>query len=354
MEDTGKRFDPAKLSAFCVAVMEKAEIPTEHAKMVADNLLSSNLRGVDTHGVTRLPIYVERVRAGLINGKAAGAIVAESETTAAYDGQNALGQVVGTYAMRKAIEKAESMGVGLVTVNNSNHYGTAAFYAMMALERDMIGFSVTNSPSLMAPFGGKKVFLGTNPLAIAVPAGEEKPFVLDLATSVVARGAVILAAKKGDPIPPTWAVNEEGEPTTDPKEALKGALMPLGGHKGFGLAMAIEILSAALAGGPFGPHVGELYNNPNTPQAVSHFFAAFKVENFRPVADFKAEVDAMIREVKAQPLAKGFSKIMVAGEPEHLTEADRRINGIPLSDAVINDLKKMADQADVDFDSFFK
>ncbi|MGI5837220.1 MAG: Ldh family oxidoreductase, partial [Chloroflexota bacterium] len=133
MEDTGKRFNPAQLSAFCVAVLEKAEVPKEHAQMVADNLLSSNLRGVDTHGVTRLPIYVERVRQGLINGKAAGAIISESETTAAFDGQNGLGQVVGTYGMRKALEKAESMGVGMVTVNNSNHYGTAAFYAMMAL-----------------------------------------------------------------------------------------------------------------------------------------------------------------------------------------------------------------------------
>lgn len=352
MEDTGKRFNPVKLSAFCVAVLEKADVPKEHAQMVADNLLAANLRGVDTHGVTRLPIYVERVRAGLINGKAAGTIVAETETTAAYDGQNALGQVVGTYAMRKTLEKAEAMGVGLVTVNNSNHYGTAAYYAMMALKRDMIGFSVTNSPSLMAPWGGKKVFFGTNPLAIAVPAGEEKPFVLDLATSVVARGAVILAAKKGDPIPSTWAINKDGEPTTDAKEALQGALLPLGGHKGFGLAMAIEILSAALAGGPFGPHVGELYNNPDTPQAVSHFFAAFRIDRFRPIREFKAEMDAMVREVKAQPLAKGFTKIMVAGEPEHLTEADRRVNGVPLSEAVVGDLKKLGDSVGISFEEY--
>ncbi len=354
MEDTGKRFNPEKLAAFCIDVQEKAGVPREYAEMVTDNLIMANLRGVDTHGVTRLPIYVERVQAGLINGKAAGTIVMENATTAAYDGQNGLGQVVGTKAMQLCLDKAEREGVAIVTANNSNHFGTASYYAMKALDRDMIGMCVTNSPSLMAPWGGKKVFLGTNPIAFAVPAGEEKPFVLDLATSVVARGAVILASKKGDPIPPTWAMNKEGEPTTDAKEALSGALLPLGGHKGFGLAMVIEVLSAVLAAGPFGPHVGELYNNPNTPQACSHFFMAFRIDRFRPVADFKAEMDQMIREVRTEPLAKGFSKIMVAGEPEANTEADRKANGVPLSDAVVSDLTKLGDSVGVSFADYVK
>jgi LDH2 family malate/lactate/ureidoglycolate dehydrogenase len=217
----------------------------------------------------------------------------------------------------------------------------------MALDRDMIGFSITNSPALMAPWGGKKPFLGTNPLAIAVPAGEEQPFILDMATSVVARGAVILAAKKGEPIPLTWAINKEGEPTTNAQDALGGAVLPLGGHKGFGLAMAIDILAGILAGGPFGLHVGELYNNPNTPQAVGHFFGAFRIDRFRSVPEFKAEMDAMIREVKAQPLGKGFDKIMVAGEPEYLTQQDRMINGVPLSDAVVGELTRLGASVDV-------
>ncbi len=341
MEDTGRRFDGTKLAAFCTAVLEKAGVPRENAEIVSRSLLAANLRGVDTHGVTRLAIYVERVRAGLIDGRATGAIIAESETTVAIDGQNALGQVVGTRGMQAAIEKAASAGAGFATVNNSNHYGTAAYYAMMALPHDMIGISMTNSPSLMAPWGGRKAFFGTNPLAIAVPAGEERPWIFDMATSVVPRGAVLLKAKKGEPIPATWGIDKEGESTTDPKEVLAGALLPLGGHKGFGLAMAIDILTATLAGGPFGPHIGELYNNPTGRQLVGHFFGAIRIDRFRPVSAFKADMDAMIREVKAQPLARGFERIMVAGDPEYLTEQDRRANGVPLSDAVVSELSKL-------------
>lgn len=349
MEDTGQRFDPAQLSAFCVAVLEQVGVSQENAGMVAHSLLEANLRGVDTHGITRLPIYVERLQAGLTNGRTRGRVATETATTAVYDGQDGLGQVVGTHAMRLAIGKAEAAGLGLVTARNSTHFGTAAYYAMMALPHDMIGLTLTNSPALMAPWGGRKAFFGTNPLAIAVPAGEEAPFVLDMATSVVARGAIILAAKKGETIPSTWGLNREGEPTTDAKAANEGALLPLGGHKGFGLAMAIEILTATLAAGPFGPHVGELYNNPTRTQGVGHCFAALRIDRFRPVAEFKADMDAMIREVKAEPLAKGFDQILVAGEPEQRAQADRRVRGIALSGAVVQDLTKLGAAVGVPF-----
>ena len=351
MEDTGRRFRPSNLSDFCVAVLEKAGVPRENAEIVARSLLAANLRGVDTHGITRLPIYVERLRAGLTKGRAQGAVIAETASTAVYDGQDGLGQVVGTKAMQLAIAKAHAAGVGMVTARNSTHYGTAAYYAMMALDKDMIGIALTNSPSLMAPWGGRKAFLGTNPLAIAVPAGTEKPFVLDMATSVVARGAIILAAKKGETVPNTWGLNKDGEPTASAKEANEGALLPLGGHKGFGLAMAIEVLTATLAGGPFGPHVGELYNNPTRTQGVGHFFGAIRIDRFRPAAEFKADMDAMIREVKAEPMAKGFAKIMVAGEPEYLTEQERREKGVPLSDAVVSDLTKLGSAVGVPFEA---
>jgi len=351
MEDTGRRFDPAKLSTFCVAVLEKVGVTRANAEIVARSLLAANLRGVDTHGITRLPIYVERLQAGLTNGRTQGVVAFETATTAVYDGQDGLGQVVGTRAMQLAIAKADTAGVGVVTARNSTHYGTAAYYAMMALAHDMIGVSLTNSPSLMAPWGGRKAFFGTNPLAIAVPTGKEKPFVLDMATSVVARGAIILAAKKGETIPDTWGLNKDGEPTTSAKEANEGALLPLGGHKGFGLAMAIDILTAILAGGPFGPHIGELYKNPTRAQGVGHFFCALRIDRFRPVAEFKADMDAMIQEVKAEPLAKGFSKIMVAGEPEHLTEQGRRERGVPLSDAVVSDLTKLGVGVGVPFEA---
>jgi LDH2 family malate/lactate/ureidoglycolate dehydrogenase len=353
MEDTGKRFDAGKLQEWAVAAMEGAGIPRENAQIVADSLLAANLRGVDTHGITRLPIYVERVQAGLTNGRTQGRVLSESEATAVYDGENGLGQVIGTRAMQLAVAKAETAGIATVSARNSTHYGTAAYYAIMALERDMIGISLTNSPALMVPWGGKRPFFGTNPPAIAVPAGQEPPFIFDMATSVVSRGAIILAAKKGDPIPPTWAVNAAGEPTTDARVAVnEGALLPLGGHKGFGLAMMIEVLAATLAGGPFGPHVGELYNNPdpNRPQAIAHLFMAMRIDRFRPVAEFKADMDAMIREVKAQPLARGFERIMVAGEPEAKAEAERREKGVPLSDAVVKDLTKLGESVGVPFE----
>ena len=350
MEDTGRRFDSVLVAAFCVTVLEKVGVPRENAEMVASSLLAANLRGVDTHGITRLPVYVERLQAGLMDGKAIGAVAADGVSTAVYDGQNGMGQVVGTKGMQLAIAKADSAGAGFVTVRNSNHFGTAAYYAMMALEHDMIGITMTDSPPLMAPWGGRKGFLGTNPLSIAAPAGKERPFVFDMATSVVARGAVILAAKKGEQIPPTWAVDKDGLPTTDAKAALEGAVLPLGGHKGFGLAMAIDILSGILASGPFGPHIGELYNNNTKPQRVGHFFGAIRIDNFRPVQEFKTEMDSMIQEVKAQPLAKGVEKIMVAGEPEYLTEIDRRHNGVPLSDAVVSDLTELGASVGVSFD----
>ncbi len=351
MEDTGRRFSPSKLSDFCVAVLEKTGVPRTNAEIVAHSLLAANLRGVDTHGITRLPIYVERLQAKLTNGRTQGVAISQTPTTAVYDGQDGLGQVVGTKAMQLAIAKAQTAGVALVTARNSTHYGTAGYYAMMALDHDMIGISLTNSPSLMAPWGGRKVFLGTNPLAIAVPAGEEKPFVLDMATSVVARGAIILAAKKGETIPPTWGLNKDGEPTTNAKEANEGALLPLGGHKGYGLAMAIEVLVATLAGGPFGPHIGELYKNPTRAQGVGHFFGAIRIDRFRPAAEFKADMDAMIREVKAAPRAKGFDTILVAGEPEFFTEQERRKTGVPLSDAVVSDLTKLGASVGVAFEA---
>ncbi len=354
MEDTGQRFDSAKVAAFCVTVLETVGVPHENAEMVAKSLLAANLRGVDTHGITRLPIYVERLQLGLMDGKATGTVAADGLSTAVYDGQNGMGQVVGTKAMQLAIAKATTAGAGFVSVRNSNHFGTAAYYAMMALEHDMIGIAMTDSPPLMAPWGGRKGFLGTNPLSIAAPAEKENPFVFDMATSVVARGAVILAAKKGEQIPLSWAVDKDGLPTTDANAALGGAVLPLGGHKGFGLAMAIDILAGILAGGPFGPHIGELYNNNTKTQRVGHFLGAIRIDNFRPVEEFKAEMDAMIQEVKAQPLAKGVEKIMVAGEPEFLTEADRRQKGVPLSDAVVSDLTKLGSSVGVSFEEMTK
>ncbi|MCL6650327.1 MAG: Ldh family oxidoreductase [Chloroflexi bacterium] len=329
------RVDVELLRRVAEELFVHAGLSPEHAATLVRVQLEADLRGMHSHGMRAVPVYLERIRLGIINPRPQIRVVEERDLAVVMDGDAGPGQVVACRAMEECLARARQRGVGFAVARRSNHFGAAGYYAMMALPYGLVGFATTNGNLVLAPPGGTEAALGNNPLAWAIPAGQERPIVLDVATSVVAGGKIDLLAAEGERLPEGWALDATGLPTTDPAAAQAGLGIPLGwpvaGHKGFGLAMAIEILSAALAGGPFGPHVGELYNNPNTPQGVSHFFAAFKIESFRAVKDFKADVDAMIREVKAQPLAKGFSKIMVAGEPEHITEADRRLNGVPLS-----------------------
>ena len=237
------RYSADSLVGFCKNVFVKIGVDADKAHLVSDSMVKADLRGVSSHGVTRTRIYVDRIRRGLVDPKAAPEIIRERAATALLDAKNGIGQVVSQYAIEIAIKKAREVGVGFVGVAHSNHFGMAAYYTLQAVGEGMIGVAMTNAPATMAPWGARLPYMGTNPLSVAVPADKRLPIVLDMATSVVARGKIILAAQKGEKIPEGWAIDKEGRVTTDPKAALEGAVLPFGGPKGSAIAILIDVLS---------------------------------------------------------------------------------------------------------------
>jgi len=279
---------------------------------------------------------------GLINATPNVKIIKESNTSALIDADNGMGHIASYKAMEMCIDKAKKYGMGSVGVRNSNHFGINAFYSMMALEEGLIGLTFTNTSPLMAPFGGRERLLGSNPLCIAVPAGEEPDVVLDMATSVVARGKIEVAARKGMKIPEGWAIDAEGRVTVDPKQALEGALLPFGGPKGYGLAMVVDILSGVLTGSKFGPETGSLFGDLDRPQEVGHFFMAINIESFMPLETFKKRMDSMIRRIRNSEKAVGFDRIYMPGEIEYEKTLELQKTGIPVNEKVIAELNDLA------------
>jgi LDH2 family malate/lactate/ureidoglycolate dehydrogenase len=330
-----------ELKGLVARVLAAAGSEALEAGVVAANLVGANLRGIDSHGVVRLPVYEERIRRRLIMSPAEPRILRQSLATATLDGANGWGAVVGTRGMELAIEKARACGVGAVTVLNSNHFGYAAFYGEMALAAGMIGVVLTNANALMIPYGSREAALGTNPICISAPAGEEPPFVFDAATTVVARGKIQVAAKTGAPIPADWGVDIEGRPTTDPRRVE--FLSPLGGYKGYDLAVAVDILCGILAGGPFGKHIGVL-GAAEGPQEVGHFFLAMDIAAFRDPAGFRRDMDAMLRELRALAPAAGSPGVLIAGDPERAHMEKRLATGIPVPAEIDADLRRLAKQ----------
>jgi LDH2 family malate/lactate/ureidoglycolate dehydrogenase len=251
--------------------------------------------------------------------------------------------------MELAIEKARHTGVAFVTVKNSNHNGISAYYAERALPNGMIGIAATNSKARMAVYGGREPFLGTNPFAVAIPADRQRPIVADMATSVVARGKVAAAAKNKQPLPPGWALDKEGEPTTDSAEGLKGTVVPFAGYKGSAIALVIDVLTAVLSGSLFGPHVRDLYTDFDEPACISHVFGAINIEAFTSLAKFKSDIDQMITEIKTAKPAKGVSEIFLPGEKSLCRREKWRKEGIPLAVTYVDDLRREAEQWQVPF-----
>lgn len=330
------------LEVFCRETLVRAGLDEPGAAIVARSLVETDLRGVSTHGVVRLPVYLRRVKAGLIHPSPVMRLQRTGPGTAVLFGGHGAGQVAGQRAMAEAIGLAREAGVGCVAVTESHHFGAAAWFAMQALEHEMIGCAVSHADTGVAPFGAASGYLGTNPLSVAIPAGSETPIVLDMATSVVAFGWVLLAAANGKFIPPGWAIDAEGNPTTDPQKAQEGALLPLGGDrgfKGFGLGLVVEVLSALLTDSPFGPHIpcpSELVAVQN----LGHFVAVLDIRRFVDPARFKARLDAMIREIKALPLAPGTQEILLPGELEARCRERRLKAGIPLPPDVCASLRE--------------
>jgi LDH2 family malate/lactate/ureidoglycolate dehydrogenase len=342
------KYDWKKLQQFCYEVFIKAGVSKENAETVADSLIQADLRGVDSHGVVRTAIYVERIEKNMINPFAAPEIVSEDFATALVNGHNNLGAVVGSKAVEIALHKAKERGAAIVGVKGSNHFGTGAFYALKAIEQDMILLVMSNASQTMPPTGGIRPFIGTNPLAIGVPAGKESPFILDMATSVVARGKIIVASQKGMDIPVGWAVDKEGNPTTNADEALAGAVLPVGGPKGYAISMLIDILAGVLTGAGFGKYVNNMYENWDDPQNVGHIFIAIDINRFMPIELFKERMDRYITEIKAEPKADGVEEILIPGEIEFRRVIERKKKGIELSEKVVKELDEIGKRYSVD------
>lgn len=326
---------------FCTDIFVRLGVREDRARLLADTMVQANLRGVDSHGVTRTGIYVERIRRGLVDPHAEPEIVKESPAMALIEAKSGIGQVVSYEAMRLAIKKARAMGTGLVGVRGSNHFGAAAYYTMCALKEDMIGIAMSNAPATMAPWGARTPYIGTNPISVAVPAKNRLPIVFDMATSIVARGKIILAAQKGESIPEGWAIDTQGRITTDAQKALEGAVLPFGGAKGSAIAILIDVFSGILTGAAFGPHIGDLYRNFQDRQNLGHVFIAIDPGYFGDVEDFKERVDRMIEEIKDLPPAYGVEEVLLPGEIEFRMEETRKRDGIPLEPEVEDMLQRL-------------
>lgn len=321
----------------------------EHAETASYALVKANLRGVDSHGVARVPMYCERLRRGLANSQPKIEISRVAPAVALVDGDDGFGLVVGKKGMAEAIHIAHKFGIGLVGVKRSGHYGMAALYILQAIEADCIGLAFTNASPALPVWGGRDKFLGTNPFAAGAPTDEMPAFVLDMACSIIARGKLKFAAQRGEPIPEGLALDKNGHPTTDGREAFEGVVLPFGGVKGAALSMLMEILSGVLTGAAFGGEVRNPFTGLDGPQGTGHFFIALKADLFMSLEIFKQRMQILAERVKAQPLAKGFEEIQLPGEPEHRTERARLKNGIPLTPDVVATLKSEADLAGVSF-----
>lgn len=331
------------LKAFCVNVLEKVGVPPGDATEIIDNLVEADLRGVESHGVVRMPIYVQRLAAGATNPRPSIRIVRETASTAVVDGDNGMGQLVSIRAMQIAIDKAKAnQTCCFVSVRNSNHFGAAAEYAKMACAHDMIGFAFTiGGINHMVPWGGAEAMLGNNPFAVAMPAGTELPIVLDMACSVAARGKIIVAAKEGVPIPPDWAVGPDGQPTTDPVEALKGFVQPVGGPKGYALTLTIGLLSTMLSGANFGSEVTHMYDDLERPQNIGHLFGVLPIALFEDVATYHSRMEKAVADIRGARRAPGIDRIYLPGEREEISAARLRAEGIPIGLGVLAELEEM-------------
>lgn len=339
-----------KLRILCQRLFEKVDIPTDEAYRNADNLVDADLKGVESHGVSRMAVYLKRLKLGLVRPEVKLVTIMESPGTALLDACNSMGASGSYKVMEKAIEKAKYTGVSFITVRNSNHYSAAAYFAQMAVEHDMIGFTGSNGPARVAPWGGKEPMFGTSPFAYAIPAGKCLPIIVDMATCVVARGKIILAAKKGEAIPLGWARNKKGEDTTNAQEALEGTVLPFGGPKGYAISTVIETLTGILAGSAFTTAINDLNADFKNPSFTSHYFGAINIAAFQETTEFKAQMDTFIKAVKANPKGKDVKEIFLPGEIEQKMKMKRMVEGIPLAEVTVNELKQGCNEFGVPFD----
>jgi L-2-hydroxycarboxylate dehydrogenase (NAD+) len=325
------RVAPAALAAFVKRAFEAAGLPSTEAEIVAGLMVEADLRGSDTHGVIRLPLYLRRLKAGGINARPHIRIVEERPATALVDGDNGMGHLVMRFAAMTAIEKAKAAGVAWVGARMSNHAGPAALYAMMPLAHDMIGlYLAVGSNNHLPPWGSTENLLGTNPIAIAIPSQDEAPIVLDMAPTVAAFGKVRLKMQRGEELPVGWMIGRDGKPLTDPKRAEHGLLLPIGDYKGYGLSLMVGLLAGALNQAAFGRDVVDFVKEQGKATNTGHAIVALSVEAFAPAVLFKRQVDAAVRAMRGAERLPGVERIWLPGEQSHRKRQDRTRNGIPV------------------------
>jgi LDH2 family malate/lactate/ureidoglycolate dehydrogenase len=335
------RIERARLEAFCQRVFEALELPEDDARIAAAVLVAADARGIPSHGVARLKRYVKGLRSGLMLADATTDILSDTPTSILVRANGAMGAPVSARTMQAVIDKARSSGAAFGCVRDSNHFGIAGFYAMMALDYDMIGITMTNSAPLAVPTFGRQIMTGTNPIAFAAPAEAEKAFVLDMSTTVVTRGKIEVYDRLGKELPEGWAVDRTGQPARNARSVLDdvsqrvgGGILPLGGagellggHKGYGLSVLVDILCGVLSGGAFGRG---LYDTPKSMARVAHFFGAVRIDTFRAPQDFRRDMDDLLRKLRETPPAGGAERVYVAGQKEFEREAEALRLGVPI------------------------
>lgn len=310
----------------------KVGVREEEADAVADVLVHANLRGVDSHGVLRTEHYVKRIIHGGLNIRSNPTLEKTSNTTALYDGDNGFGHYLSKKAMEFAIKTAKQQGIGVIGVKKSSHCGALSYFVKQAIDEKLIGIAMTHTDTIVVPFGAAEPYFGTNPIAFGFPSKNEKPIILDLATSNVAFGKILNAREYGKEIPNNWGVDKEGNPTTDPNDV--SYLLPFGGAKGYGFGMVVDIFCGIMTGSFFGPHITKMYDDYHKMRELGHFFMVIDPSRFIPMDAFLENIDRMVQEIHTLKPAKDFEKVLVPGEPEAITEAKRMVEGIPLPSSI--------------------
>ena len=330
---------PGKLTGFAAACLEKLGLAAADARLVAETLVESNLRGVDSHGVVRLPHYAMRLRNGTVKARPRISVRHTGPSTAVVEGDSGMGQLVAVRAMQEAISLARQTGVGAVGARNSSHCGACAYFVELAAREGMAGIALTHTDSIMVPPGMKRIFLGSNPIAFGAPTAGGEPLIIDMSTTHAAWGKVIVAREDARPIPPDWGVDAQGKPTTDAREVV--GLAPSGAHKGYALALMVEVLCAQLMGLPFGRHVTKMYGELDKPRNLGHFMLALDVGRFTDPDAFRSQLDLLVREIRSEEPADPSRPPLAPGDPERLSAARRARDGIPLPDGLVAELNAL-------------
>ncbi len=333
---------PDSLRSFAEALLRTHRVPPRAAATVADALVLADMRGVASHGVMRLPVYLERLRRGAVAPDSAVTVLRETAATAVLDAGNGLGMPAAAEAMRRAMAKARDAGAAWIAVRGSNHFGMAAYFALMAVREGMIGLAMTNSVAAMAPFGAVERYVGTNPIAVAIPAGREPPLVMDMASSAAAWGRIALAAKRGTPIPEGWAMDDQGQPVTEAVVAQRAILLPFAGPKGSALALAIESLAGVLSGAMVTREVGRLSADFDRGQGVGHFLGAIAVDAFMDPAEFIERMEQLMRGLRTLRPAPGAERVFAPGEIEWRAMKASERDGVPVEPEVWKELDALA------------